>query len=152
MVDESSSPEEHRSQPVGGQDAPEDDGGKLPAEHEGSGEATRSRPTFRPRCDIMETEEGLTMLADMPGAKAQTLQVDLERRALSIRAEVEDHAPDGMSPILREYVVGDWERRFQLSGEVDTDGIEANLKDGVLTLRVLRARQPEARRIEVGRG
>lgn len=130
--------------------APADDGSKLPAEAETEGgEATRDRPTFRPRCDIAETEAGLTILADMPGAKAETLEVQLERRTLSIRAAVEDHAPEGMSPAIREYRVGDWERRFQLSGDVDTDGIEASLKDGVLTLTVPRAAEPETRRIDV---
>jgi HSP20 family molecular chaperone IbpA len=131
------------------QDEPRDDGGKLPAQQEG-GERTRERPTFRPRCDIMETEDGLTILADMPGARPDTLEVHLERRELSIRAEVEDHAPgEGMSPMIREYQVGDWERRFQLSGEVDTDGISAALKDGVLTVKVPRAPRAQARRIEV---
>ena len=135
-----------------GDRAPEDqDGGKLPAEAQG-GEPTRARPTFRPRCDIVETEEGLTILADMPGARAETLDVSIEGRELTIRAEVEDHAPEGMSPMIREYEVGDWERRFQVSAEIDAEAIEARLKDGVLTLTLPRAKETQARRIEVGAG
>ena len=152
MADESNTPQEHEAQRAEHQDAPQDDGSKLPAEQEGEGEATRNRPTFRPRCDIVETERGLTILADMPGAKADTLEVHLERRELSIRAEVEDHAPEGMSPLIREYRVGDWERRFRLSGEIDTDGIEASLRNGVLTLTVPRAQGPESRKIDVSAG
>ncbi|PRY92833.1 HSP20 family molecular chaperone IbpA [Hasllibacter halocynthiae] len=124
---------------------------KLPAEAEG-GEPTRSRPTFRPRCDIVETDEGLVILADMPGAKADTLDVSIERRELTIRAEVEDHAPEGMDLALREYRVGDWERRFRIPVEIDADRIEAKLRDGVLTLTLPRAEEAQARRVEVGAG
>ena len=122
--------------------------GKLPAEQEG-GEPTRSRPTFRPRCDIAETEKGLVLIADVPGAKPDSLDISLERRELTIRAEVDDEPPEGMSPLYREYQVGDYERRFTLSGDFETDAIEAELKNGVLTLSVPKAAEPEARRIEV---
>ena len=124
------------------------DQGKLPAEQQG-GEPTRARPTFRPRCDIAETETGLVLVADMPGAAPDRLDIQLERRELVIRAEVEDDTPQGMSPLYREYQVGDYERRFTLSGDFDTDRIEATLSNGVLTLTLPRANQPEARRIEV---
>lgn len=125
-----------------------DDASKLPAEQEG-GERTRARPTFRPRCDIAETERGLVLVADMPGASAEGLDISLERRELTIRAEVEDHPPEDMSPLYREYEVGDYERRFTLSGDFDADAIEASLANGVLTLTVPKAAEPEAKRIAV---
>lgn len=121
---------------------------KLPAEQEG-GEPTRSRPTFRPRCDIAETDHGLVLVADVPGAKPDGLDISLERRELTIRATVDEASPEGMSPLYREYEVGDYERRFTLSGDFDTDGIEAELKNGVLVLSVPKAAEPEARRIDV---
>jgi HSP20 family molecular chaperone IbpA len=58
---------------------------KVPVEQEGGGERTRSRLTFRPRVDIYETESGLMLLADVPGAKSEGLTIMLERRVLSIR-------------------------------------------------------------------
>ena len=138
------------SEEIETQEQSEGSGGeeKLPAEQDG-GEPTRSRPTFRPRVDIAETEQGLVLMADVPGAKPDGLDIQIERRELTIRAEVDDHAPEGMSPLYREYAVGDYERRFQLSGDFDTDAIEAKLTDGVLTLTIPKAPQPEAKRIEV---
>lgn len=126
----------------------QEDGSKMLAEQE-SGEPTRSRPTFRPRVDILETERGLTLMADIPGVRRDAIDVQLDRRELTVRARVEDHAPEGMSPLLREYEVGDWERRFQLSGDFDTDAIEADLRDGVLTLIIPKAKEAQAKRIEI---
>lgn len=126
-----------------------DDSSKVPAEREGSGEPTRNRPTFHPRCDIIETEEGLTLLADMPGARADTLEVHVEKRELSIRAEIEETAPEGMSLAIREYQVGDWERRFTVSREYDLDEVSASLKNGVLTLTLPKAKEAQAKRISV---
>jgi len=125
--------------------------GKLPAEQQ-NGEPTRARPTFRPRCDIAETERGLVLIADVPGATQDGLDIQLERRELTIRAEVAQDTPEGMSPLYREYQVGDYERRFTLTGDFDTDRIEANLSNGVLTITLPKAEQPEARRIEVKAG
>src|SRR3954454_1339338 len=112
----------------------------MPVEQEG-GERTRSRLTFRPRMDIYETESGLMLLADVPGAKPEGLTITLERRVLSVRAEVEEHAPAGYSPIYQEYQVGDFECEFTLSGDFDPDRIEARLSEGVLRLTIPRAEQ-----------
>ena len=69
---------------------------KRPAEQQG-GEPTRSRRTFRPPVDIYETENGLMLVADVPGATAEGMTVTLERRALSVHAGVEDDSPEGHS-------------------------------------------------------
>ena len=126
-------------------------GQKMPAEP-GGGERTRARRTFRPQVDIYETDQGLTLLADVPGAKPDGLDITLERRVLTIRAEVEDHAPEGYSPVYQEYEVGDFECQFTLSGDFDADRIEASLTNGVLRLTIPRTAQPEARKIEVKAG
>jgi HSP20 family molecular chaperone IbpA len=124
---------------------------KMPAERQG-GERTRSGRTFRPRVDICETDIGLMLLADMPGVKPDGLTITLDRRALNIHAAVEDHAPEGYSPIYQEYQVGDFECDFTLSGDFDADKIEATLTNGVLRLMVPRAEQAEARTIKIKAG
>ena len=98
---------------------------KLPAGQQG-GERTRSGRTFRPRVDIRETERGLVLLAEMPGARPDGLTITLDRRALNVHAQVEDHAPQGYSPVYQEYQVGDFECDFTLSGDFDSDKIEAS--------------------------
>jgi len=124
---------------------------KTPIE-QSQGERTRSRLTFRPRVDIYETESGLRLLADVPGAKPEGLTITLERRVLSVRAEVEEHAPAGYSPIYQEYQVGDFECEFTLSGDFDPDRIEARLSEGVLRLTIPRAEQAAARTIKITAG
>jgi HSP20 family molecular chaperone IbpA len=121
---------------------------KLPAESEG-GEPTRTGPTFRPRVDIAETEAGLIILADMPGATPDSVSIMLERRQLTIRGEVENRRPEGMSALYLEYDIGAWERSFTLSGGFDVEKIEACLTDGVLMLTLPKAREPEAKRIQI---
>jgi HSP20 family molecular chaperone IbpA len=121
---------------------------KLPAE-QGAGERTHDRPMFLPRVDIYETETGLVVAADLPGVKPDGLEVTLEKRVLSIYGRVDEEVPEGYSLVYREYEVGDFERQFTLSGDFDINGIEANLKDGMLRLAIPRAPEPEAKRIEV---
>src|SRR3954454_7379213 len=77
---------------------------KRPAEQPG-GEPTRSRRTFRPSVDIYEVENGLMLLADVPGATSEGMTITLERRALTIHAQVDEHAPEGYSLVYQEYEV-----------------------------------------------
>jgi len=124
---------------------------KLPAEQQG-GERTRSGRTFRPRVDIRETERGLVLQAEVPGARPDGLTITLDRRALNVHAQVEDHAPQGYGPVYQEYQVGDFECDFTLSGDFDADKIEASLANGVLRLTIPRAEKAEARTIKIKAG
>ena len=124
---------------------------KLPAEG-GAGERTHARPAFIPRVDIFDSDAGLVLVADIPGAGPGDLDITLERGQLTIRADVKEHAPEGMSALYREYEIGDWERSFTLSRDFDMEKIEADLQDGVLTVTLPRAPEPEAKRIQVKAG
>ncbi len=121
---------------------------KLPAEQQG-GEPTRARPTFRPLVDIGESEDGLVLIADLPGAEPDKLDITLEGRDLVIRAEVDEEEPEGFSPAYREYDVGDYECHFRLAGDFESDGVEASLKDGVLKLKIPKAAEQETKHIRV---
>ena len=138
---------ESKQQPQAALSQPELEG-KLSAEQE-AGERTHERPAFVPRVDIYETETGLVVVADLPGVSPEGLEVTLEKRVLSIYGRVEDDAPEGYSQAYREYAVGDFERQFTLSGDFDINGIEANLKYGVLHLAIPRAPEAAAKRIKV---
>ena len=142
-------------QPRGGKQDPEkqQDGPeqKRPAEEQG-GERTRARRTFRPSVDIYEVENGLMLLADVPGSTPEGVTITLERRALTVHARVEDDGPAGYSLVYQEYEVGDFECQFALSGEFDAEKIEASLTNGVLRLTVPRAAEAEARTIQITAG
>jgi HSP20 family molecular chaperone IbpA len=121
---------------------------KLSAEQD-AGERTHEGPVFVPRVDIYESETGLVVVADLPGVSPEGLEITLEKRVLSIYGRVGEDAPEGYSQAYREYEVGDFERQFTLSGDFDINGIEANLKYGVLHLSIPRAPEAASKRIEV---
>jgi len=142
-------------QPRGGKQDPEkqQDGPeqKRPAEEQG-GERTRARRTFRPSVDIYEVENGLMLLADVPGSTPEGVTITLERRALTVHARVEDDGPAGYSLVYQEYEVGDFECQFTLAGEFDAEKIEASLTNGVLRLTIPKAAEAEARTIQITAG
>jgi HSP20 family protein len=114
-------------------------------------ERTRDRRAFVPRADIYETNEGITVLADMPGVDETSVDITLEKNVLTINGYVEYEAPEGYSLAFAEYDVGDYQRSFSLSNEIDQEKIEAQLKDGVLHLHLPKV-SPTTRKIAVKTG
>jgi HSP20 family protein len=105
--------------------------------------------TFTPPIDIHEGPEGLTLEADLPGAKESTLQVQLEDNVLSLYAQIDSPAPEGARLVHEEYRVGDFHRSFILSDEVDRERIAAEISNGVLRLFLPKAERARTRRIEI---
>lgn len=112
-------------------------------------ERTRTRPLYAARADIYETEQGLVVEVDMPGVSPDAADVTLENRVLTIRGRSQDRAPEGFSPVYREYQAGDYERSFTLSDEIDAERIEAKVKNGVLRLFLPKAAAAQAKRIQI---
>jgi HSP20 family molecular chaperone IbpA len=118
-------------------------------------ELTTSKPAesnqrpVSPAVDIFEDAGGITLLADMPGVSRERLDVKLDGDNLSVEGSVELDAPAEMRALWAEVNVPRFRRTFTLSRELDTGRIEANLKDGVLTLRVPKLAHAQPRRIEV---
>ena len=102
-----------------------------------------------PAVDIFEDAGGITLLADMPGVSKDRLDVKLDGDTLSVEGRVELHGLTEMRALWAEVNVPRFRRTFTLSRELDVSRIEANLKDGVLTLRVPKQAHAQARRIEV---
>lgn len=97
-------------------------------------ERTRSRPAFVPRTDIYETNDKIVVVADMPGVDAEGVDITLEKNVLTINGYVEPTKPENYTLAYAEYRVGDYERSFSLSNEIDQGKIEATMKNGVLYL------------------
>ena len=120
----------------------------------GSGEAverTRERPVYAPRTDIYETEDAVVLVADMPGVDEKSIDVTLERSTLTITGTTQDAAPEGYRLAYAEFERGDYQRSFALSAHADPNGIEASMKDGVLRVRVPKAK-PALKKIPVTSG
>lgn len=108
-----------------------------------------SGPAFAPPVDIHDSPEGLTLEADLPGATEDAMLVQLEDNVLSLSARIGSPAPEGARLIHQEFHVGEYQRSFILSDEVDRDRITAELKNGVLKVFLPRADRAKARRIEI---
>jgi len=112
-------------------------------------EQTKPGPLFTPAVDIFETDQEITLLADMPGVKAKDLNIDLRDDILTLDGEVEP--PEGKSEVdvFREYQSGKYSRQFSLSQVIDQSKIDADLKDGVLRLRLPKVEAATPRKIAV---
>jgi HSP20 family molecular chaperone IbpA len=109
----------------------------------------QSQRAVLPAVDVFEDPTGITLLADMPGVPKDRLEVKVEADTLSIEGEVVAHTPEGLEAVYAELRVPRYRRTFTLSRELDTSKVEANLKDGVLTLRIPKQAHAQPRRIEV---
>lgn len=102
-----------------------------------------------PAVDVFEDESGITLLADMPGVAKEKLELKVEGDSLLIEGGVQTQMPDGLEAVYAEVRIPRYRRSFTLSRELDTTKIEANLKDGVLTLRMPKQAHAQPRRIAV---
>ena len=120
----------------------------TPAQQPETREPTRAEETYvAPPVDIYEDDTGLVVLADLPGVAPETLDVRVERGVLTIQARAH-HLAEGEA-IHREFQLSGFFRQFQLPEVIDTAKIEADLKQGVLTLRLPREEPAQPRRIQV---
>ena len=112
-------------------------------------ETTRSGPAFRPDVDIVERANDFLVTADMPGVRADGVNVRLEEGVLSIDATSSVEADVAWTPVHAEYRIGGWHRRFVLPDRTDAEGIRAEMRDGVLELVLPKLEKHRPRRIEV---
>jgi HSP20 family protein len=116
---------------------------------EDQAERTRETRLFVPRVDIYETKDDIHLIADIPGADQDSIEITLEKNILTIEARVVTEKPVDFSLTYAEYGVGDFKRKFTLSNEIDKDRINAVVKDGVLSLKMPKAGPAKAQKIEV---
>jgi HSP20 family molecular chaperone IbpA len=102
-----------------------------------------------PPADIFEDEEGITVQAEMPGVSKQHLNIEADRNNLTIEGEAAIDLPAGTEALYADLQSTRYRRSFILSGELETDRIEANLKDGLLTLRIPKRAEHKPRKIEI---
>jgi HSP20 family molecular chaperone IbpA len=111
--------------------------------------ARRDTQAMTPRVDVLEDETGITVVADMPGVSKDSLEIKVENDALSIEGAVSAAAPQAMEATYAEVRIPRYRRSFTLSRELDSGRIEAQLKDGVLRLRIPKHEQARPQRISV---
>lgn len=114
-----------------------------PAEH------MRPGVYFTPHVDIFETENEITLLADMPGVKSDDLSIDLRDDTLTVEGDIATLESQKEEMIYEEYDTGRYYRQFSLSEVIDQAKIDAQLQDGVLRLSLPKVEKATPRKIEV---
>jgi len=112
-------------------------------------EPTYHGPVYSPAVDIFESEDRISLLADMPGVKPKDLKIDLRDNTLTLSGHVESAAPSSEASILTEFESGTYFRQFTLSEVIDQLKIDAKLSDGVLRLELPKLERAKPRQITV---
>ena len=126
---------------------------ELQAQHkrevEKKQESTMPVRDFVPATDIFETEQALTVVLEMPGVSKESVEVGVENDVLTITGRIDSSKYEGRQPLYTEYNIGNYSRSFQISSKIEQEGIQAELKDGVMTLVLPKAEKAMPRRISV---
>jgi len=112
-------------------------------------ERTRGGAVYRPHVDIVEEGEELTIIADMPGAKSDSIDLNFEDGLLTIQGKVAPRYGETANFLLCEYGIGDFYRTFRVSEQVDANRIHAEYGNGVLRVHLPKAMAARPRKIEV---
>lgn len=104
---------------------------------------------IRPPVDIWENKDGIVLCADMPGVSKDRLNLHIDGNNLIVEGQVEFELPENAEALYADVRSSLYRRSFSLSGELETGKIEANLKDGVLTVRIPKRAELRPRKIEV---
>ena len=120
--------------------------------NETAAETTRGQQFYRPNVDILESSTELTLVADLPGVKSDSVDIDFEEGVLTIQGKVAPRYGEQTRFLLREYGLGDFYRTFRVSEQIDVSGIHAESKDGVLTVHLPKIEAAKPRKITVKSG
>ena len=109
----------------------------------------RPKILYTPRVDLIEDENQIRLVADMPGVSADNVDVTLDKNILTINGEMDAPDADGMRLVHREYRSSVYRRTFKLSNAIDRNNITAIVTNGVLHLTLPKAEAVKTRRIPI---
>lgn len=104
---------------------------------------------YQPNVDIYERADEIVLLADLPGASPDSIDLDYEEGELSIKARVESRQDPDISFLIREYGTGDYQRKFRVSEVIDAEQIRASYTDGVLAVHLPKVQSAKPRRVAI---
>lgn len=109
---------------------------------------TRDRAPSVMAFDAIRDDDAVTLYFDVPGISADDLDINVDRTELTITAHRVWKGED-KEILVNERPQGSFTRRLMLSDSLDTDQLEANLSEGVLTVTIPVAESSKPRKIEV---
>lgn len=111
---------------------------------------TSRTDTHRMPMDAYRRGDDVWVHMDLPGVATDSLDISVERNVLTVAAERSWQREDGDQMYLNERSRGSYRRQVHLGDALDADGIDADLSDGVLTLRIPISEKAQPRKITVG--
>jgi HSP20 family protein len=112
-------------------------------------ETTIPARLFVPAADIYEAPDALTVILEMPGVEKSNVAISVEEGVLSVEGRLDLSKYQGLQPLYTEYNIGHYSRSFRLSSKIDQSKIAAEMKDGVLSLRLPKVEQAKPRTIQI---
>ncbi|WPC06506.1 Hsp20/alpha crystallin family protein [Pseudomonas sp. MBLB4123] len=112
-------------------------------------ERAEETQTLLPRVDVFEDKDGILLLADLPGVPKDKLDLRVENDTLTLEGEIATATPEGMEAVYAEVRLARYKRAFALSSELDSQRIDAQLRNGVLKLRIPKHAHAQPRKIVV---
>lgn len=108
--------------------------------------------TYRPDIDILETGAAYRIVADIPGAKKDAVDVSFEDGILTIDAAVEARGVENGDFEVREFGIGNYHRKFRISEDIEVNGVIADYHSGVLEVTLPKREVAKRRKIEIKSG
>lgn len=119
-------------------------GEMMPAE----GRTTGS--VWSPDVDVKEDEHQFTVLVELPGLKTNDIEVQVENNVLFISGERRmEEKKEGENWHFVERSYGSFSRSFRLPKNVDSENVEANYADGMLTINIPKAEEAKPRKVQI---
>lgn len=103
---------------------------------------------FAPLADLEENDDAYVLEVELPGVKKQDITIESRGRRVTVSGERKEKEREGLLR-RRTRTVGRFFHEVVLPGDVDEDGVEASLEEGVLTVRVPKAEGEQPRKIEI---
>ena len=102
-----------------------------------------------PAMNVYTGDDDVLVKAELPGYEPSDIEVSVEQNTLTVRGERAEDTDESRSYHRRERLAGDFVRSLELPMNVDADAVEAELKNGILTIRLPRVVEDRLKRIEV---
>lgn len=118
-------------------------------ELENKEETTIPARMFVPAADIFEGENDLSVILEMPGVEKNNVDIHVEDGVLNVEGRLDLTKYQGLQPLYTEYNIGHYSRSFRLSSKIDQSKIAAEMKDGVLTLKLPKVEEAKPRTIQI---
>ena len=102
-----------------------------------------------PAVDIVETPEGITLRADLPGVSKEGLSINIDGDTMTVEGTVTLGESANVQPLYAEVRVAQFRRSFVLGADLDSEKVDAGIRNGVLTINLTKREQAKPRKISV---